>query len=388
MVASPWIAAQRVAAFSATLGLILSLILLIPDISSAKVTGPCSNCHTMHNSQGGSSMHTGYGADEGPYGTLLRTNGCVGCHASNDSAEWKNSLGAPIVYSASGASSNPLAGGNYYWVMNAGYGDAYGHNPFELGNTDGVLSAPPGGPGHEFQVRCSGGGGGPGAGARGCHGNRFLDYEDAEHDACIKGFHHQNEGGELTTANTIGNSFRGIWGVKGYEDPDWEQETTTTKHNRYSGATSPSETTCGGSCHAPIGWHGETPEYDTISGFCAACHGHFHQLDRNAYGQVEYGFGGTQSNGQWIRHPSDILLPQTGEYNGYPAYSAEAPVGYTDVSIPTRATAVVTCISCHRAHGSPYPDMLRWNYNDMNAGGGTNTSGCFTCHTEKDTGGS
>jgi predicted CXXCH cytochrome family protein len=336
--------------------LILFLILFLPSNSSAKVTGVCSNCHTMHNSQGGSSMHTGYGADEAPYGTLLRANGCLGCHASENSGEWKNSLGAPIVYSTTGEPTNPLAGGNYYWVKNTG--NAYGHNPVGLVAADG-LSGPPGAFPHlSFQVGCSGG-------STGCHGDRFK--EDS-----MRGFHHQNEGGTLATANSVANSFRGIFGVKGSEDSDWEQE-TTTNHNLYSGADTPSDTSCN-SCHAPA----PPPEYDTISGFCAACHGQFHQLG-DAYGA---GIGGTQSNGQWVRHPSDILLPETGEYNGYPTYSVEAPVGYTDVSAPTRAAAVVTCLSCHRAHGSPYPDMLRWDYDDMVAGGG-GSGGCFTCHTEK-----
>jgi len=345
----------------------LSFALIIPGISSAKVAGPCANCHTMHNSQGGSSMHTGYGADEAPYATLLRANGCVGCHTSTDSSEWKNSMGAPIVYNTV-APSNPLAGGNYYWVMNTG--DAYGHNPVELGNPDDMLAGPPGGPSHEFQVRCSGGSG-SGDGSAGCHGNRWL-----ENDACISGFHHANDGGTLSTANTVANSFRGIWKVKGAEDADWEKAPASS-HNLYSGAASPGGTTCGGSCHGAMFGIPE-PEYDTISGFCAACHGHFHTLD-TAY----YVASGTQSNGDWVRHPSDILLPETGEYGGYTTYSTEAPMGYTNVSAPTRATATVTCISCHRAHGSPYPDMLRWNYNGMNAGGGGSDTGCFTCHTQK-----
>jgi predicted CXXCH cytochrome family protein len=350
---------KKLVAISATLGLILSLILLIPDNSYAKVTGPCSNCHTMHNSQGGSSMHTGYGADEAPYGTLLRANDCLGCHASENSGEWKNSLGAPIVYSTSGAPSQALAGGNYYWVMNTG--DGYGHNPVELGNPDGTLSSPPGVT-HvpTFNLRCTGGN-------TGCHGDRYS--EDS-----MAGFHHQNEGGTLTTANSVANSFRGLLKVKGAEDPDWEKA-PASGHNWYSGSSSPppqSEIPCR-ACHTGFG---DLP-YDTISGFCGACHSYFHRTDPDMYGG-----GGTQSSGQWIRHPSDTILPETGEYNGYPTYSAEAPVGYTDVSAPTRATAVVTCLSCHRAHGSPYPNMLRWNYDDMVASGG-GSGGCFTCHTEK-----
>ena len=91
------------------------------------------------------------------------------------------------------------------------------------------------------------------------------------------------------------------------------------------------------------------------------------------------------SSSPWIRHPTDIALPSTGEYGGYDPvnnYSVEAPVAWLDPANPTRAGAVVMCLSCHRAHGSPYPDMLRWDYNAMVAGGG-GSGGCFTCHTQK-----
>ncbi|RLA81698.1 MAG: hypothetical protein DRG33_00080, partial [Deltaproteobacteria bacterium] len=43
-------------------------------------------------------------------------------------------------------------------------------------------------------------------------------------------------------------------------------------------------------------------------------------------------------------------------------------------------TDQVQCLSCHRAHGSPYPDMLRWDYRNW-PGGGMN--GCAVCHTSK-----
>ncbi|MDY6843423.1 MAG: hypothetical protein SVW57_04960, partial [Thermodesulfobacteriota bacterium] len=36
------------------------------DVSLAQITGECSNCHTMHNSQDGSPMAT-YGADGQPW---------------------------------------------------------------------------------------------------------------------------------------------------------------------------------------------------------------------------------------------------------------------------------------------------------------------------------
>ena len=72
------------------------------------------------------------------------------------------------------------------------------------------------------------------------------------------------------------------------------------------------------------------------------------------------------------------------------AYNVEAPVGRTSVPedvIPvpgvTAANDVVTCLSCHAAHATDYPDMLKWDYDAMVAGG-SGSGGCFTCHTTKD----
>ncbi|MCK4838726.1 MAG: hypothetical protein KAS94_07960, partial [Desulfobulbaceae bacterium] len=43
-------------------------------------------------------------------------------------------------------------------------------------------------------------------------------------------------------------------------------------------------------------------------------------------------------------------------------------------------TAIITCITCHRAHGSPYDYSLRWNYK---AWPGATAGGCYDCHTVK-----
>jgi predicted CXXCH cytochrome family protein len=49
----------------------------------------------------------------------------------------------------------------------------------------------------------------------------------------------------------------------------------------------------------------------------------------------------------------------------------------------TENGAIVMCLSCHRAHGSDQPDLLRWAYAGMQAGTGTADTGCFVCHTTK-----
>ncbi|MFC1513206.1 cytochrome c3 family protein [Thermodesulfobacteriota bacterium] len=62
------------------------------------------------------------------------------------------------------------------------------------------------------------------------------------------------------------------------------------------------------------------------------------------------------------------------------------PVAWETPDNPVRSKAVVMCLSCHRAHGSEYPDMLRWDYNTMivNDEQGATGTGCFVCHSSKD----
>ncbi|NOZ26181.1 MAG: cytochrome c3 family protein, partial [Nitrospirae bacterium] len=47
----------------------------------------------------------------------------------------------------------------------------------------------------------------------------------------------------------------------------------------------------------------------------------------------------------------------------------------------TAGTDRVICLSCHRAHGSPYFKMLRWDYRSTTLA--TALSGCNACHTSK-----
>ena len=157
-------------------------------------------------------------------------------------------------------------------------------------------------------------------------------------------------------------------GVEGIEDDDWQYTTSASDHNEYLGAVGD-----------PTGSGGFIVG-NTMTGYCTGCHGLFH---------VEQ-----DGDAAWIRHPSDAVIPDSGEYQYYTVYDPLTPVarpsldGWTAPSgTVTPGTDLVMCLSCHRAHGSPYPDMLRWDYDSQVAGGGgggADNTGCFTCHTEKD----
>ncbi len=364
---------QKITAFSGAFVLILFLVLFLPGNSSAAISGICSDCHTMHNSQGGSEMAT-YGGGTGPNSFLTRGT-CVGCHAQG-SANNIVTVGTSQIPQVSHANSTDLAAGNFANIGTGGTSDndSKGHNVIDLfgANSDGVLNAAPGvymvhsGFLSDTYLTC--------AGTNGCHGSR----QDASGTGigAIKGAHHGNVDGQLTTADTIANSYRFLLGVKGLENTtDRWQNKSATSHNEYYGKTTPTTYACySQDCHASFP---AKPRNGTITDFCGTCHPDFHGTGN---------IGGDTSS-PFTRHPTDIVIKNSGEYASYTSYSVEAPAGRPSVpssmsGTVTPGTDVVTCLSCHFAHASDYDDMLRWDYSTMDVGGG-GSGGCFTCHTEK-----
>ena len=332
----------------------------------AKVSGVCSNCHTMHNSQNGSAVSkdfdgTSYTLTTTPKDNLLVYN-CVGCHSATDSSTWQDSFTqAPIVYNTSEPDYNTakgLAAGNFFFVTQD---QAKGHNVTAIPgiNQDSNFTSTPGGTGST----CSA-----------CHGSGNMVL--AKCVFCHDPAHHKDDSATLVGTDESGvgpyyrflsftyrhsysfQSGKGFYGGQGIEDDDWEYTVSSTDHNEYAGAP------LSGNSHS-------------ISKYCALCHGLFH------------GTSNTGSSSPFIRHPTDYALPTTGEYSAYTTYDPVAPVSRPDLSSYTGPSQTVTpgtdqvsCLSCHRVHGSPYKDILRWDYSDMIAGGG-GSGGCFTCHTQK-----
>jgi hypothetical protein len=395
--------------------------------AEAKVRGVCSNCHTMHNSQSGVSMiletiGLGGGADTEldcsgchaePRENLLRLD-CISCHARNVAGNHVWVLGGydvPQVYHQEAlGTGNSMAAGNFYYVS---LDPAYGHNvhgfaPLIL--EEFVMPSPniapgyvalldPGTPNFEDwpsasspvpdQILC--------AGAYGCHGNRQVESQTQ----AMQGSHHADDeqylllgtkpaGIPAQQGSTSGLSYRYLSGVKGGEDADWEWGATTKKHNEYYGKEL---TTDPRPAAPPTG-------VETMSEFCASCHGNFHQYDTGTPGA---GLGTNAIAGPpltagamspWIRHPTDILLPADGEFSAYVSYNLTVPIARTNIPATAQEDArpgggyepIVFCLSCHRAHAGEYWDSLRFSYAQMltgTAGAGAGT-GCFACHSDKD----
>jgi len=390
--------------------------------ATAKVRGPCSDCHTMHNTDSNGTAINGNVPQR-----ALTKGGCVGCHTGTNTASigtddqpipYVMQTTAPTYgpdYTAAGALSNAgntLAGGNFYWVAASGDGDdTMGHNVVTEGlcTADATLvngNTPPGfvsgwgtaGIGATWasnQLTC--------AGTYGCHGSHTY----ADDFADISGAHHADDSAGID-GSTVGKSFRFCYKILGKEyntgGNAWEFQPTALAHNQYKGYDRTSAEA------EPL--IGSTSGGDTINFFCGECHGLYHSSATGDTAATDEAGGVAQSSpiaqDPWLRHPSDYDMGNTianSEYRSYAdmsgntgtnAYNPVAPVASAVVTAVLSSisfdndTAIVNCISCHRAHGSPYADLLRWDYQYMIAGAGTpdgwNNKGCFACHTTKDNG--
>lgn len=363
------------------IGISLVIVLLgAPEKSYSMIQGPCGDCHTMHNSQDGAPMSLD--ATDNPKDDLLRTT-CFGCHAQGGSTPTVM-MGSTIVPQVMHSGVNDLAGGNFGYITGmagSGASNNKGHNIAALTGRDDTLYGPPGFiHGDHFvntdTLSCA-------SWRAGCHGVRRAT-DTTKYGTGISGSHHKNVNGQLADATWPYESYRFLHRVKGLESPDWEENATADNHNEYSATSSPLQLDCATRCHTTSGM--VISRSGTISGYCATCHSLFHTLSYSGFDGI-----GDSIISPFIRHPTDVSLPSTGEYAAYTQYNLSAPVGRLSVpavssSLVTPGSDAVTCLSCHVAHASDYPDMLRWDYSTMVAGdgGAVADTGCFVCHSTKD----
>jgi hypothetical protein len=273
----------------------------------------CNACHTMHNSENGALVDAT--SPNGNAYLLIRstpTEVCLTCHADHLGAVWGADPVAPPA---------EKGGGNFCFVtednINDGSGSAligsYGvHNciaPAHGGIQDPTLAAAPGGTYPASALGCTS-----------CH-------------------------------NPHGNTnFRLLYGAGHVEAGDYDFDfaaPTATGISINSGVESPAS---------------HTAYRGGMSQWCANCHGDYHD------------------NSTKLIHPSGVTLggsiAQTyGLYNGTnqtpgsPATSYIPQVAFEDAAMTTTSTggptasSQVSCITCHRAHGSSAPNLGRWDFN-------------------------
>jgi hypothetical protein len=307
--------------------LLVGAALLLPGTAAAGLmTGVCSGCHTMHNSQDGAIMFDDGGAKilgDAAFGQLLAFDGCTGCHAREANAADGRAASNPKSPQVGAAASATINAGGYFDNASA---DNMMHNVAGITGAEGTLATSPGGTHVSAAFTCTN-----------CH-------------ADAQGGHHTYGAVDAARTGGAADSYRmlrstGVTpaGVVGTGDINYGNVSVSTQLNTYDSAT--------------------------MNAFCADCHGSFH-------GPAAQG-GGT---GLWVRHPTDVDAT---------TYVTAGVVGASYAgntqTIPSDAADMVMCISCHRPHGSGVADLLRFTYDaTTNAAGDTKTSiGCETCHGTK-----
>ena len=398
------------------------------------LVGQCADCHTMHNSEQGKPVAlqgSSTTASATPNPNLLKMD-CIACHASGGGEMVRVLDGGSRIPQVLHTAATDLAAGNFRHITTGG--DRKGHNVIDVVSADSTFTRPPGYKDHDplgftfdvSKLTC--------AGNMGCHGIRgqqldpgdpFLgtdptyrtglaalsgnDGPTATSTTYFSGAHHSNYDGLKSDGahpefyeNPLAHSYRFIRGLKGYGNmTDRWQNIDSASHNEYSGGyvsdtiknTDFGTTTTCNRCH--LGNQSTTARLyvpnSSVTGFCITCHGSFHSS------------GATNgSSGAFLRHPSDYVIPNDGEYANYTAFDVTAPVarpaagfvtGFTPSADVNAGTDMVMCLSCHVPHASPYDGMLRFDYDSltskMRAGSFASIEaaqaegGCFACHTTK-----
>ena len=325
------------------------------NIARADVGGVCSNCHTMHYSQNG-TVPLEFG-QEGPYEILLKDD-CIGCHTAPDGSAdpLDDEYHTPFVQGTGLSDTQCLAGG--FFTEN---GQNHDDNSHTLGSTETPVGYNPpdhigdwykGDDGGEYKFTC--------AGATGCHGDQ-TSFDDTQ---AIKKGHHN-----------VSSTYRMLYVYDGVKDVpvvgkgcgDYEEGLIT-----------------GTSSDPNYNVYSAGDDEVTISDFCGKCHGNFH----------------LQGLSPFVRHPTDVDIPHTGKPGNVYSETWEIvndngtahdtnydekdrkynPLGFADAD--ETKVGRVTCISCHRAHGTGQDDLLRFNYDSQIAGNGGDT-GCLGCHNNQ-----
>lgn len=390
----------------------------------------CGSCHTMHNSQGSGSNTLG-GTTGGSI-VLLRAslpNGradihllCLQCHAENGTGATASDIDpasgvtAPKVYRTTAwdgtgfddigsggdfSSTGVYAGG--IWTLNtADGGSTCSDNPsVGKGHSIGCADVVPPGAAEATAI--------PALSCTNCHDPHGTDDANNADINIFRNLKKRPAGGgggsaldpdgavTVSATSYVGGYARVVGNVAGATAFTGAGDSATANHYwpiiNGSGVTSPQNTYPAGTSANGTGDAG-------ISGWCTQCHDDWHEDGTGTTNKVE-GPGDDQQD--WRRHPVnnsivDATRPDSGA--GVPKTDF---THYSGIALPNRLPAAqnndggltyyadnsldrVFCFSCHFVHGSPYNDILRWDYTDSVEVGGqvgnsiSSTVGCQICH--------
>ena len=285
----------------------------------------CQGCHTMHNSQGGAPVDAAHPAGN----AYLLNNGspsdtCLKCHAGYGQF-------------ASGLGFGP--GGDFYWLTKTfSYsahgrtttlaGSTHGHNiiapAYGLTSADPTLSHAPGGTFLSQYMSCTS--------CHDPHGNENfrLLYGGAGNDP-------KYDGTRYSFANpaplALGNA-RTTNAASGLEN--------NVQHTVYKSGMSEWCANCHSAFHSPNTTNFVHPTGVAMGSTTAAAY--------NAYVSTDNLLGGTQATSYWGLVPFEAVNVDLATANS------------TNYTTGPDAQDRVMCLTCHRAHASPFSDNGRWDF--------------------------
>lgn len=301
-----------------TLGLSASSVLAFHDAGVAY----CSGCHTMHNSQNGAPVDAAH-----PNGNAYLLNAgnpsdtCLRCHASY--GQFRN-----------GEGFGP--GGDFYWVTRTfswvsrgttynSTGDSHGHNVISPARgiaQDATLSIAPGGNFLSSRLSCTS-----------CHDP------------------HGNENFRLLYGTQMGPVYGGIRYNFAYPAPLAKGNSRNT-YGTQAGVETNTD---------------HTIYKSGMSDWCANCHSNFHSDYTTNFTHPTRAMGSTiaASYNAYVSTADPVSGSEATSYWGLVPFEAvnidlatADPSNYTQG--PTGVDEVM-CLSCHRAHASPFADIARWD---------------------------
>lgn len=389
----------------------------------------CTDCHTLHNSEGGAAV----ALDGGPNGELLVrgnwTDMCLSCHKEGQNTSATAALPsvantgwtAPIVMTLTGTAPGGVSmpGGDFYY---SNLDPKKGHNPaYSNHEVDGtpssvfmaadptLLDNPPGGTLAIAEWSC-----------HSCHGMhaRFSDSY-----ASWRQLQRQVNGINVTGDT----SALGVETVPGNKAQNAAYEPIkSNSRGDIQGTNYVNKRKDGNDLEAADLFAAESDSNKNVyrggfSSFCSACHGDFHGglTESRATNNTN-----TRVAGSWVRHPTNVKMNEAGsKYTMTASYSKAMsnsqgnnpnPLGYdwryplvqpdasfivksTVPSMTDATTAIgddrIMCLTCHKAHATQYENMTRWDTNghaflpvggtdlDGTASIGDNPAyGCGKCH--------
>ncbi len=369
----------------------------------------CTDCHTLHNSENGTSaVVSGYTGGTNPNPELLYrgdwTDMCLSCHKAGQNTSSTAALPsvfdggweAPIVMTTDGnvPTGKAMPAGDFYW---SNLDPKKGHNP---AYTKGAVAAtslfmaadttlttiPPGG----TDIMAAGK-----SGEWSCHSCHGMHSRFSGSYTAYRQIQRKVNGvlvtGKTDTAAAGVETYTGAaeTTAAGYE-PILSNSRGDIQGMNYIAARADTNPLEGASLFASESDTNKNVYRGGFSSFCSACHGDFH----GGNGETRTANNtNTRLNGAWVRHPTNVKMNETGSKYGIATYTAVVnnaqgtspnPVGYdwryplvqpnsdftvkSDVaSMGVAGTAIgddrMMCLTCHKAHATQYENMTRWDTN-------------------------